>query len=47
MEYMYKRSSREEYFSLLNYQELPFAEAIYGKERLHGMIAEFEGQLGL
>lgn len=47
MEYMYKRSSREEYFSLLKYQELPFAEAIYGKERLHSMIAEFEGQLGL
>lgn len=47
MEYMYKNSSRKEYFELLKNQELPDAEIIYGKERLHGMIAEFEGQLGL
>ncbi len=47
MEYMYNNSTRSEYFALLKNQELPDAETIYGKERLHGMIADFEGRLGL
>lgn len=47
MEYMYNNSSRNEYFALLKNQALYEAENIYGKERLHGMIADFEGQLGL
>ncbi len=47
MEYMYNNSSRAEYFALLKNQALPDAETIYGKERLRGMISEFEGQLGL
>lgn len=47
MEYMYNHSSRSEYFALLKNQALPDAETIYGKERLHGMLADFEGQLGL
>ncbi len=47
MEYMYNNSSRSEYIALLKNQALPDAETVYGKERLHGMIADFEGKLGL
>ncbi len=47
MEYMYQLSSRDEYFALLRNQTIQDAEFIYGKERLAGLIKDFDSKLGL
>lgn len=47
MEYMYSNTTGSEYIALLKNQALPDAEKIFGKERLHKVIADFDSQLGL
>ena len=47
MEFMRNQSQPDEYKTLIKNQTIQDAEQIYGKDRLHTLIASFNSQLGL
>ncbi len=47
MEYMYKQNQPSKFDSLIKYQDIASAQAIYGKDQFDKLIADFNKLLGL